>query len=63
MTIVLSLLHRYVAPFFVGVCMAAATVVGDVASMIALCSAACALGFLSFPAGVRMIARLADPVV
>jgi len=63
MTIVLNLLHRIVAPFLGGVCMAATIVVGDMASMVALVSATVALGFLSFPAGVRMIARLADPVV
>ena len=63
MTIVLNLLHRYVAPFLMGVCMAAATVVSDVASVVALLFAAGASVFLSLPAGSRLFARFTDTVV
>ncbi len=63
MTIVLNLLHRYVAPFLMGVCMAAATVVSDMASVVALLSAAGASGFLSLPAGGRLFSRFTDTVV
>ncbi len=62
MTIVLKSLNRYVAPFFVGVCMAAASVVGDMASILALLAAGGAFGFFSLPAGGRVIARLTDGV-
>ncbi len=34
MTIVLNVLYRYVAPFLMGVCLAAATVVSDIASRV-----------------------------
>jgi len=63
MTIVLNFLHRYVAPFLMGVCMAATTVVSDMASMVALLSAAGAAGFLSLPAGGRLFARFTGTVV
>ncbi len=62
MTIVMNVLHRYVAPFLMGVCMAAATVMPDMASMDTSLTAAGVYGFLSLPAGGRMIARLTDPV-
>ena len=63
MTFVLSVLHRYVAPFFVGICLAATTVVSDVASVVALIAAVAAFGYLSLPAGGRMIARLTNAAV
>ncbi len=60
MSIWVSVLNRYVAPFFVGVCMAAVTVVSDLASVVVLFSLAGALAYFSFPAGGRMIARLTN---
>ena len=62
MTIVLNVLHRYVAPFLMGVCMAAATVVSDIPSIVALLCVAGAAGFFSLPVGRRWFARFADPV-
>ena len=62
MTIVQKVLHRYVAPFLMGVCMAAATVVGDMAPMVTSLIAAGVYGFFSLSAGGRMIERLADAV-
>jgi hypothetical protein len=59
---VLNVLHRYVAPFLMGVCMAATTVMPDMASMVTSLTAAGVFGFLDLPAGGRMIARLIDPV-
>ena len=58
-----SVLNRYVAPFCIGVCMAAVTVVSDLASVVALLSLAGAFGFFSFPAGGRIIARLTNATV
>ncbi len=57
-----NVLHRFVAPFLMGVCMAAATVMPDMASMVTLLAAAGVYCFFSLPAGGRMIARLTDPV-
>jgi hypothetical protein len=62
MTIVMNVLHRYVAPFLMGVCMAAATVMPDMASMVMSLTAAGVYCFFSLPAGGRMIARLTGPV-
>jgi hypothetical protein len=58
-----NVLNKYVAPFFVGVCMAAVTVVGDLASVVGLISLAGALSYFSFPAGGRMIARFTNAAV
>jgi hypothetical protein len=63
MTIVMTLLHRYVAPFLMGVCMAATTVVSDIPSMVALLCVAGASGFFSLPAGGRLFSRFTDTVV
>ena len=63
MSVFVSVLNRYVAPFLVGMCFAATTVVSDVASVVALISLAGALGYFSFPAGGRMIARLTNAAV
>ncbi len=60
MTIVMNVLHRFVAPFLMGACMAGTTVMPDVASMIIPLTAAGVYCFFSLPAGGRMIARLAD---
>ncbi len=62
MTIVMNVLHRYVAPFLMGACMAAATVMPDMASMVTSLTAAGVYCFFSLPAGGRIIARLTDPV-
>ena len=40
MTIVMNVLHWYVAPFLMGVCMAATTVMPDMASMVTSLTAA-----------------------
>jgi len=58
MVVFSNVLHRYVAPFLLGFCMAASTVVSDVPSMVALLFAAAGLAFLMSPAGGRIIARL-----
>ncbi len=63
MTIVLNVLYRYVAPFIMGVCMAAATVVSDIALTVPLFAAAGVFGFFSFPAARRILARRSDVVV
>ena len=60
MTKVQSALHKYVAPFLAGVCMAATTVVGGIASVVLLVYMASVLIYLSLPAGARMIARRSD---
>jgi hypothetical protein len=57
MTVVLSVMNKYVAPFLVGVFMAAATVVVGIESVVALVVAAGVFGFLSLPAGARMMSR------
>ncbi len=59
---VMNVLHRIVPPFLMGMCMAAATLAGDMASMITSLTAAGVYGFFSLPAGGRMIARLTDAV-
>ena len=48
MTKVQSALRKYVAPFLAGVFMAATTVVGGIASVLALVVVAGMLAFLSF---------------
>ena len=58
----LNVLHRYVAPFLMGVCMAVTTVMPDMASMVTSLTAAGVYGFFSLPAGGRMITRLTDAV-
>ena len=60
MVVVSNVLHRYVAPFLLGFCMAASTVVSNVPSMVALLFAAVTLGYLMSPAGGRIIARLTN---
>ena len=62
MTIVMNLLHRYVAPFLMGGCMAATTVMPDMASMVTSLTAAGVYCFFSLPAGGRMMMRLTDAV-
>jgi hypothetical protein len=60
MNTVLYVLHRFVAPFLMGLCMAAASVMTDVASVAFLASIGVVFGFLSLPLGVRALVRLAD---
>jgi hypothetical protein len=50
--------HRYLAPFVTGVCIAGATVAGDVPALVALILAAGFTGYISLPAGGRWIKRL-----
>ena len=54
----IKFLHRFLSPFLTGVCMAAATVASDVPMTVVLLSAAALLGFMSLPAGGRMISRI-----
>jgi hypothetical protein len=54
----IKFLHRYLAPFLTGVCMAGVTVVDNVPAMVILVLAAALLGFASLPAGGRMLNRL-----
>ncbi len=62
MTIVMNVLHRYVAPFLMGVCMAATTVMPDMALVVASLTAAGVYCFFSLPVGGRMMMRLTDAV-
>ena len=59
MGVLITFLHRYLSPFVAGVCMAAATVVGNVPMTVVLLLAAVLFGFFSLPAGGRMIGRIA----
>ncbi len=59
MGVLVVFLHRYLSPFATGVCVAAATVVGNVAMTVVLLLAAVLFGFFSLPAGGRMIGRIA----
>lgn len=54
-----AFLHKYLAPFMAGVCMASAAVVGDVPVVFALFAAACIFAFAGFPAGGRAMKRMA----
>ena len=54
----MNFLHRYLAPFVTGVCMAGATVVNDIPAIVALIMAAGITGYISLPAGGRMIKRI-----
>ncbi len=62
MTIVMNVLHRYVAPFLMVVCMAATTVMPDMALLVASLTAAGVCSFFSLPVGGRMMMRLTDAV-
>jgi hypothetical protein len=62
MTIFMNVLHRDVAPFLTGVCMAATTVMPDMALLVASLTAAGVCCFFSLPAGGRMMMRLTDAV-
>ena len=59
MGVLVAFLHRYLSPFVAGVCLAAATVVGNVPMTVALVLAAGLFGFFGLPAGGRMIGRIA----
>jgi hypothetical protein len=58
MDMLVAFTYRYLSPFVAGVCVAGASVVGSVPAMIALLLAAAAFGFLSLPAGDRVIRRI-----
>lgn len=60
MNTVLYVLHRFVAPFLMGICMAAASVMSDPVSVAFVVSVGFVFGFLSLPYGVRALVRLAD---
>ena len=55
MGVLVAFLHRYLSPFVAGVCMAAATVVGNVPMTVVLLLAAVLFGFFGLPDGRRMI--------
>jgi ABC-type amino acid transport system permease subunit len=59
MGVLVAFLHRYLSPFIAGVCAAAATVVSNVPMAVVLLLAAALFGFVSLPAGVGMIRRIA----
>ncbi|MFQ5564900.1 MAG: hypothetical protein ACE5EU_00850 [Paracoccaceae bacterium] len=59
MSVLVAFLHRYLSPFFTGVCAAGATVVDNVPMIVVLVLATALFGFLSLPAGGRMIGRIA----
>ncbi len=59
MGVLVAFLHRYLSPFVAGVCLAAATVVGNVPMTAVLLLAAVLFGFFGLPAGGRMIGRMA----
>ena len=52
-------LHRGVSPFMAGASMAAVTVVEEPSGVLLLLTVALAFGFMSLPAGGRMIRRAA----
>jgi len=58
MTTFSGFLHRFAAPFMMGACLAAATA-GGVLATVAFVIAGIAIGMYGFPAGRRMIDRLA----
>ena len=58
MEALVNFLHRYMAPFVTGVCMAGATVVHDVPAIVVLTLVAGICGYISLPAGGRMIRRI-----
>lgn len=55
----MNFLHRYLAPFLTGVCMAGVTVAQGVPWIAALILAGGVLGYFSLPAGGRTIRRFA----
>ncbi len=59
MDLLVAFLHRYLSPFATGVCVAGATVVGNVPMTVALLLAAALFGFFSLPVGGRIIGRIA----
>ncbi len=51
--------HRYLSPFIAGICAAGATAVDNVPMMVVLLLAAALFCFVSLPADVGMIRRIA----
>lgn len=51
--------HRALSPFMTGTCMAALTVVDEPSAIVMILTAAMAFGFMSLPAGGRLIRRAA----
>jgi hypothetical protein len=58
MEMLVAFTYRYLSPFLAGVCVAGASVVSGVPAMIALLLAAALFGFISLPAGDRVIRRI-----
>lgn len=57
MSLLSDFLHRYLSPFLTGASLAATTVVHEAPLIVLLASAAVVFGFMSLPAGGRMIRR------
>ncbi len=58
MSVLVAFLHRYLSPFVTGVSVAGATVVDNVPMTVVLLLATGVFGFMSLPAGGRMIERI-----
>ena len=58
MDMLIAFTYRYLSPFVAGVCVAGASVVSGVPATVALLLAAALFGFLSLPAGDRVIRRI-----
>ena len=59
MGVLVAFLHRYLSPFATGVCVAAATEVGNFPMTVVLLLFAVLFGFFSLPTGGRLIGRIA----
>jgi hypothetical protein len=59
MTTVVFVLQRYLAPFAMGICMAAAATVDDEIAVVALLGVAGILAYLSSSSGGRAVMRIA----
>jgi hypothetical protein len=61
MDVLVAFMSRYLSPFTVGICAAAATIVDNVLMAVALLLAAALLCFFNLPVGGRMIRRVSEP--
>lgn len=59
MSVLCNFLNRYLGPFMTGGSMAAIAVVGETPEMVAALATAALFGFMSLPAGGRMLRRAA----
>lgn len=63
MSVVLNVLHRYLAPALGGVCVAAAAAADGVAGMAVLMVVAMASVYASMPAGGRLLSRITKTAI